>query len=148
MTDLNLNLCNLRNIDIEIAREDGVGFADVFWPMLTAGVAAQKQYGTNYAIAGHDGVHPGWAGHTVMAYAFLKALGLNGDIGTFVVDLKKNKMMTSKGHELLSAKDGVFQIRSSRYPFCCLCPGGAGQGLVPRVRQRRPGKGRAASARR
>ena len=44
-----------------------------FWPMLTAGVAAQKEYGAKYAIAGGDGVHPGWAGHTVMAYAFLKA---------------------------------------------------------------------------
>jgi len=27
-----------------------------------------------------DGVHPGWAGQTVMAYAFLKALGVDGDI--------------------------------------------------------------------
>src|ERR1035438_3679362 len=30
--DLNLNLCHLRNIDIEIAEKEGVGFADVFWP--------------------------------------------------------------------------------------------------------------------
>jgi lysophospholipase L1-like esterase len=122
ITDLNLNLCRLRNIGIEVAREEGVGFADVFWPMITTGVAAQNKYGTNYAIAGRDGVHPGWAGHTVMAYAFLKALGLTGDIGTFVVDLKKNTMMASKGHEVLSAKKGVFEIRSSRYPFCCCVP--------------------------
>ena len=120
--DLNLNLCQLRNIDIEIAAKEGVGFADVFWPMLTAGMAAQKQYGTNYAIAGGDGVHPGWAGHTVMAYAFLKALGLRGDIGTFIVDVKKSKMTASPGHELLSAKDGEFQIKSSRYPFCACVP--------------------------
>jgi lysophospholipase L1-like esterase len=120
--DLNLNLCKLRNIGIEVARAEGAGFADVFWPMITAGVEAQKKYGTNYAIAGRDGVHPGWAGHTVMAYAFLKALGLSGQIGTFVVDLKKNTMATSKGHELLSAKDGIFEIRSTRYPFCCCAP--------------------------
>jgi hypothetical protein len=116
--DLNLNLCTLRNIGIEIAQMEKVGFADVFWPMLTAGVAAQKQYGTNYAIAGKDGVHPAWAGHTVMAYAFLKAMGLNGDIGTFTVDLKRGKMKAGKGHRVLSAKDGEFSIRSSRYPFC------------------------------
>jgi hypothetical protein len=122
LEDLNLNLCHLRNIGIEVARKDGAGFADVFWPMLTAGVAAQRMYGTNYAIAGKDGVHPGWAGHTVMAYAFLKALGLNGDIGTFVVNLRKNTMTTSRGHELISANNGEFQIRSSRYPFCaCVC---------------------------
>lgn len=116
--DLNLSLCTLRNIGIEIAQKEKVGFADVFWPMLTAGVTAQKQYGTNYAIAGKDGVHPAWAGHTVMAYAFLKALGLRGDIGVFTVDLKRGKMKTSKGHRVLTARDGEFTISSSRYPFC------------------------------
>ena len=131
VTDLNLNLCNLRNIGIEIAQKEGVGFADVFWPMLTAGAAAQAKYGTNYAIAGGDGVHPGWAGHTVMAYAFLKALGLNGEIGTFVVDARKNKLMPSKGHELVSAKDGVFEIKSSRYPFCACVPGEQGPAAYP-----------------
>jgi lysophospholipase L1-like esterase len=115
--DLNLNLCQLRNIGIEVAQSEGVGFADVFWPMLTAGITAQREYGTNYAIAGRDGVHPGWAGHTIMAYAFLKSMGLPGDIGTFTVDLKRNKLKASKGHEVLSAKDGEFEIRSSRYPF-------------------------------
>lgn len=120
--DLNLNLCRLRNIGIEIAKKDDVGFADVFWPMLTGGIEAQKKYGTNYAIAGKDGVHPGWAGHTIMAYAFLKALGLNGDIGSFTVDLGKDKMTASKGHEVVSAKGGVFEVKSTRYPFCsCVC---------------------------
>src|SRR5438552_4178076 len=52
LDNLNLNLCTLRNIDIEIAEKEKVGFADVFWPMLTAGITAQKMYGTNYAIAG------------------------------------------------------------------------------------------------
>ena len=95
-----------------------MGFADVFWPMLTAGVEAREKYGTNYAIAGGDGVHPSWAGHTVMAYAFLKAMGLNGDIGTFTVDMKRNKMKVTKGHKVISSKDGAFEIESSRYPFC------------------------------
>ena len=74
--EMNLSLCELRNIGIEIALAEGVGFADVFWPMLQAGFEARKQYGPKYAIAGKDGVHPGWAGQTVMAYAFLKAMGL------------------------------------------------------------------------
>lgn len=116
--DLNLNLCKLRNIDIEIAEQEKVRFADVFWPMLTAGVAAQKEYGANYAIAGRDGVHPAWAGHTIMAYAFLKALGLDGEIGTFTVDLKRGKLKTTRGHRLVAAKDGQFTITSTRYPFC------------------------------
>lgn len=116
--ELNLNLCQLRNIDVEIAKQEHVGFADVFWPMLTGGVAAQRAYGTNYAVAGKDGVHPGWAGHTVMAYAFLKALGLKGDIGTYTVDLKHNQMKASAGHQVLACQSGEFQIESTRYPFC------------------------------
>jgi len=34
----------------------------------------QQDYGTNTAFP-QDGVHPHWAGHLVMAYAYLKALG-------------------------------------------------------------------------
>jgi lysophospholipase L1-like esterase len=120
--DLNLNLCTLRNIGIEVAEQEKVNFADVFWPMMTAGVQAREKYGADYAISGKDGVHPGWAGHTVMAYAFLKAFGLDGEIGEFTVDLKANKLKASKGHEVISAKDGEFQIKSSRYPFCACVP--------------------------
>ena len=114
----NLNLCTLRNIDIEIAQQSGVAFADVFWPMLTAGYAAQQKFGADYAIAGKDGVHPGWAGSFVMAYAYLKAFGLDGDVGAFTVDLGSGQAQVTKGHELLASKDGEWQIKSSRYPFC------------------------------
>jgi hypothetical protein len=131
--DLNLNLCNLRNLGVEMARQENVGFADVFWPMLEAGVAGQRRFGADYAIAGKDGVHPGWAGHTVMAWAFLKALGLNGAIGTFTVDLRTGVMLASEGHQVISAKDGTFEIKSLRYPFCpCIEPGvDQGQGQAP-----------------
>lgn len=115
---LNLNLCELRNIGIEIAQAEHVGFADVFWPMIEGGEKARQKYGTNYAIAGKDGVHPAWAGHLVMAYAFLKSFGLDGEIGTFTVDLKANEAEASKGHEILSFKNGELKIKSSRYPFC------------------------------
>ena len=138
--DLNLNLCQLRNIDVDIATTEGVNFADVFWPMLTAGLEAQKRYGTNYAIAGKDGVHPGWAGHAVMAYAFLKGLGLKGDIGTFVVDVKKGKIQASAGHKVASAKKGEFVIASSRYPFCACLPATEATASYPQCGQDDPEK--------
>jgi lysophospholipase L1-like esterase len=116
--DLNLNLCQLRNIDLELARQEGVAFADVFWPMLTGGYAARQKYGQEYALAGKDGVHPGWAGHLVMAYAFLHALGLPGEIGTFTVDLGEAKAAVSEGHEVISFSQGELRIKSRRYPFC------------------------------
>jgi hypothetical protein len=82
----NINLCMLRDIDIEIAQVNTSGFADVFWDMYLAQYQALQRYGTNYTLAGKDSVHPGWAGHLVMAYAFLKALDVPGDIGTFTVN--------------------------------------------------------------
>jgi lysophospholipase L1-like esterase len=131
LLDLNQNLCTFRNIGIEIARQENAGFADVLWPMLAAGRAGQQRYGESFLIAGKDGVHPDWAGHLVMAYAFLKALGLDGEIGGFTVDLQRNTMKVSKGHELVSAAGGAFTIRSSSYPFCACSVAGAAEGPKP-----------------
>jgi lysophospholipase L1-like esterase len=131
LDDLNLNLCTLRNLGIEIAQKEKVGFADVFWPMLTAGRHGQERYGTNYNIAGGDGVHPGWAGQTVMAYAFLKAFGFDGQIGTYEIDLKANRIRVSDGHKGSASQPGEFQIESSRYPFCACEPSGAAAAGYP-----------------
>ncbi|MDB6056969.1 MAG: hypothetical protein JWO95_813 [Verrucomicrobiales bacterium] len=123
----NLNLCTLRNIDVDIAKRDHVGFADVFWPMYTGDFFAREKFGETYALPGGDAVHPDWAGHTVMAYAFLKALGCEGDIGTITVSLSHAEAKASKGHKIasgiLQANEGggrtvQYTITSSRYPFC------------------------------
>ncbi len=119
---MNLNLCELRNLDLELARQEQVTFADVFWPMLTLGHKATNQFGANYAIAGKDAVHPGWAGHVVMAAAFLHALGVDGDLGTFTVDLAAGKTAATGGHEVVSFANGELAVKSGRYPFCA--PGG------------------------
>jgi lysophospholipase L1-like esterase len=118
MDDMNLSLCHLRNLDVGMAQRYDVRFADVFWPLLTEGFAAKKEYGENYMLSGPDGVHPHWAGHLVMAYAFLKAMGLDGDIGTFTVDLGAQQATVSAGHTLDSFNDGALTITSRRYPFC------------------------------
>jgi lysophospholipase L1-like esterase len=120
--ELNLNLCRLRNMDIGIAAEDKTRFADVFWPMFTAGYAAREKFGPDFCLSGKDGVHPDWAGHLVMAYAFLKALGLDGDLGTFTVDLSENKASATGGHTVDSFTNNVLTITSKRYPFCAVGP--------------------------
>jgi lysophospholipase L1-like esterase len=129
--DLNHSLGQLRNIDLEIAGQEKVGFADVFAPMLRSGAAGKEKYGEKYELNGDDGIHPNWAGHTVMAYAFLKALGLSGDIATFTADLSGNRMTVSDGHKLLSAKNGEYVIRSTRYPFCSGGPLGLAANWYP-----------------
>src|SRR5262249_53774806 len=72
--------------------------------------------------AGKDGVHPGWAGQTVIAYAFLKGMGLNGDIGVLRLDLKSGAMKTSPGHKARQVSNGEYVIESSKYPFCPCVP--------------------------
>ncbi len=122
MEEMDLNLCQFRNIDIAIADREKINFADVFWPMFIAGFTAHQKYGADYAVSGKDGVHPGWAGHVIMAYAFLKAMGLNGDIGTFTVDLGTGKASATAGHTLDSFTNNTLTITSSRYPFCATGP--------------------------
>ena len=111
-------LCKFRNIDVEIAKAEDLRFADVFWPLFTGSFAAKQKYGPEYNLSGRDGVHPGWAGHLVMAYAYLKAMGLNGEIGTLTVDLKSGKAEATEGHHITDFKNGMVSITSSKYPFC------------------------------
>ena len=116
--DLNLNLNKFRNIDIEIVQAEQVGFADVFWPMITTFYEARQKFGDNYYISGKDGVHPGWAGQTVMAYAFLKGLGLDGQIGTLTVDLGRQTASATAGHETGGFAGGQLKVVSRKFPFC------------------------------
>ena len=90
--------------------------------MLVGGYQAQQRWGTDYMITGKDGVHPDWAGQLVMAYAFLKALGLNGEIGTVTLDLESGTATTTSGHRVLSAAAERIDLESARYPFCAAGP--------------------------
>jgi len=116
--DLNHSLAEFRNLGLRLASEEQVGFADVFCPMLVGGFEAKQRCGPDYMISGKDGVHPGWAGHLVMAYAFLKAMGLDGQIGTITLDMADGKATASEGHKILRVDAGRIEVESSRYPFC------------------------------
>ncbi|MBZ0254790.1 SGNH/GDSL hydrolase family protein [bacterium] len=118
VNDLNLSLVEFRNIGVQLAEQEHVAFADVFLPMLIEGFKAKQKFGDDYMISGKDGVHPGWAGQVVMAYAFLKAMGLDGEIGTITLDLSSGKADASDGHSILSSSANEIQIESKRYPFC------------------------------
>jgi lysophospholipase L1-like esterase len=114
----NKTLGELRDIAREVAEENHLVFADVHTPMMDAMKKAKQKYGKEYHVGGPDGVHPDANGHLVMAYAFLKAMGCDGNIGKITIDLGKNKAMADHGHKVLSCEDGKVDIESSRYPFC------------------------------
>jgi len=113
----NENLGQLSAIAGKLAKERGFVFADMHALMMDVMAKAKAANGAAYHVCGGDGVHPGANGHLVMAYTFLKALGVDGDIGTISVDLKDGAT-GSEGHKILSAKAGEVEIESSRYPFC------------------------------
>ncbi|RYD34483.1 MAG: hypothetical protein EOP85_19800, partial [Verrucomicrobiaceae bacterium] len=115
--DLNLSLSRFRNIAAEVARETGSDFADTWPVMMIADQAAKKQYGPDFKVSGKDGVHPAWAGQVVMAYGFLKGLGLDGNLGSVTYDASGKSAVGEGGHEILESKDGKITIRSNRLPF-------------------------------
>ncbi|MCW1922608.1 SGNH/GDSL hydrolase family protein [Luteolibacter arcticus] len=114
--DLNLALSKFRNIGIQIAAAENVAFADVYRPMLLADNHAEKLHGPEFMVAGKDGVHPGWAGQVVMAYAFLKGMGIDGDLGTITLG-RSGKATATEGHKIVSDDGGKITIKSTKLPF-------------------------------
>ncbi|HEY7117004.1 MAG TPA: SGNH/GDSL hydrolase family protein [Tepidisphaeraceae bacterium] len=114
----NPTLAALRDIAKDVAQKNGCAFANVHDTMIDAMAKAKAKYGPQYHVAGGDGVHPQPNGQLCMAYAFLKGLGVDGNIGTITVDLSANKAQATDGHKVLGMKDGEVEIESTRYPFC------------------------------
>ena len=114
----NENLKQLAGIARKIAADNGMPFANVYAAMMSAMTGAKAALGEEYHVAGGDGVHPSDNGQLVMAYAFLKAMGLDGEIGTITVDVAAGKAEATAGHKVLSAEKGTVEVESARYPFC------------------------------
>jgi hypothetical protein len=53
-----------------------------------------------------------------MAYAVLKALGFDGQIGTITYDAATGQAEATEGHRIVSAQPGQVVVESHRYPFC------------------------------
>jgi len=114
----NQSLANLSDITQSIARQSDVPFINLHSLMMDLMAQSKAKYGPRFAFGGPDGIHPGRAGQLVIAYAFLKALGCDGDLGTITLDLASGHNQATGGHRILSAADGKVQIQSGRIPFC------------------------------
>ena len=113
----NDSLAHLRDIDKKLAGEFKTAFANVHDEMIDAMAKAKKALGEDYDVCGRDGVHPGANGQLLMASAFLKGLGLDGNIGTLVVDMA-GKGTASEGHKVIESAKGQLDLESTKYPFC------------------------------
>ena len=113
----NDNLAHLSGLMKELAAQEGFPHADVHGAMISAMEKAKPALGDGYDVCGKDGFHPGPNGHLLMAYAFLKAMGIDGQIGTITVDMKGAAAAT-EGHKVLSSEPGKVELESSKWPFC------------------------------
>lgn len=116
--DYNKTLADLAATAESVATKEGVRYANLHAEGMRVMQAMKEKYGKDYFLFGDDGIHPKEAGHLVMAYAFLKALGCDGSIGTIEVDLNSGQARASEGHKIVSAAGGTIAVKSSRYPFC------------------------------
>ena len=108
----NKTLHALADIDKAVAAKEGVVYADVFGATVTAMMTAKAHYGPKYVFDIGDQ----W--NLVMASAFLKALGCDGNIGTITADFRAKTATVSAGHKILSFADQTLSVESDRYPLC------------------------------
>ncbi|NLE66947.1 MAG: SGNH/GDSL hydrolase family protein, partial [Lentisphaerae bacterium] len=113
----NESLARLSAIAEELAARYAFPFADVHGAMADVMAKSKAALGETYPVGGFDGVHPVHNGHLVMAYAFLRALELEGDIGSIVYDWTNGATATGD-HRILDCASGALEIESRRYPFC------------------------------
>jgi lysophospholipase L1-like esterase len=132
----NQTLGRLTEIAKEVATAKGMPFADLHTPMMAAMVKAKAERGEKYPVFGEmDGVHATPNGHLIMAYAFLKAMGFDGNIGTITYDAVNGHAQATDGHRIISSKPGEVTIESTRYPYCFTRgndhPAGPTAGILP-----------------
>ena len=113
----NDNLAHLRDIDKKLATEFHQRFADVHQLMIDSMAKAKAANGNDYDVCGHDGVHPGSNGHLLMAMAYLKALGCDGNIGDITLDMA-GQSSVSDGHKIIGGSGASVQLESTNWPFC------------------------------
>lgn len=104
----------------EAAQRNGWGFVDLLHPMLEITHREQAKK-PDFTLTGPDRIHPGSAGHFVMAYFFLKAQGLAGKAVADIVINAQGKLLRSENAQIkqIQQKDGgiSFDYLAQSLPF-------------------------------
>jgi lysophospholipase L1-like esterase len=126
----NRTLGSLGDAGRRVAAKHGVPFADIhsaMFDVLQAGVAG---YGKSWpprtslrrpdrrALICDDGIHPDTAAHIPMAYAVLKAMGFDGDIGSIDFDWANGSVRTDVAQTAAVTSKGRLELESTRLPMC------------------------------
>jgi lysophospholipase L1-like esterase len=103
------------------AEKNKWAYVDFFYPMTELDQQGQRK-DTAFTLTGPDRIHPGNAGHFVMAYLFLKAQGLaNRPISDVIVDAKSSKIIKTDNATIsaINKKDNAmsFTYLAKSLPF-------------------------------
>jgi len=93
------------------ASENHWGFVDFFHPM-TAITLREQQRDSTFTLTGSDRIHPGNAGHFVMAYLFLRQQGMTGKpVADVLIDAATGKIGKSENCQLSALHVGRDEVR-------------------------------------
>jgi lysophospholipase L1-like esterase len=93
------------------AKDNHWGFVDFFHPM-TAITLREQQKDSTFTLTGADRIHPGNAGHFVMAYLFLKQQGMAGSpVADILIDAAVGKIARSENCQLTDLHVGQDEVR-------------------------------------
>jgi lysophospholipase L1-like esterase len=93
------------------AMEEHWGFVDFLRPMTEITLREQKK-DSAFTLTGSDRIHPGNAGHFVMAWLFLKQQGLAGKpVADMVIDAAAGKVELSENCKILAMKAGGEELQ-------------------------------------
>ena len=108
-------LASVAEIDKAVAAKEGVTYADVYGATMDAMTKAKAKFGPDFSFAGENDF-------VSIAYAFLKALGVDGSLGTFTAsftpDFTLDKVEASGGPTVVSTAGQIITGQSTHYSFC------------------------------
>ena len=103
------------------AKEEGWDYVDLFHPMTAINLREQKK-NPAYTSTGPDRIHPGSAGHLIMAYIFLKNQGLAGKpVADFAIRADRAKVAKQENCSITAVKTNAgglsFRYLAKSLPF-------------------------------
>ena len=96
-----------------IASKEGAIFVDQFDPYMTL-MMHERANNPAAKIGGGDAVHPGPAGHTLMAWAILKSLGASDLVSRAEIEVPTGKVAIATGCEIKNLKVAPKQVSFDR----------------------------------
>jgi len=115
----NAELAKYGDFLARLAVEEDLPLVDFNGPMTELNQQLQAD-DPSFTLIGQDRVHPGWTGHFVMAYLFLKAQGAPSEVSSVTIDAKALSSQSDNAEitDLKAVKGGLsFTSKEGALPY-------------------------------